>query len=524
MPKLSYYRKFLALPYACALILQAGGLLSPGAIINPAMALPVVPMTATPPRVLSRPVIRQNRQSTPRPHHARSAHTRVRNSRKKMRTTPRMPAKAPQELIGRMAERTIAPGVVHKVYRGSPYINLLDVDTKHANLHVKPIMAGESFDRLDEVKDQAQRVRALAAINANYFKKDGTPLGTLLVDGEWVAGPLFERSSLGITQDGRILVDNVSLHGTLETSNPDVGTIWVNNVNQPRRTGARLIVYTRRWGQQVAMHYAGALIAVDATGRVIDKKTTIMPIPYGGYVLSDSKTGAIANLERGDLVHLNWHPTPSSWSSVVSAVSGGPVLIRNGNLFVNVAGEHFRKNWSGAGITARTAIGVTRDRHLLLVTIEGRHTLYDVAKFLRKLGAVDAMNLDGGGSTTMVVNGVTVTRNPSHFERRVASCLAVMPGRPAVVSQHPPATPLPTENITDFAQGSNLSVETPTEAQFEVSSGRLDNAPVQPESELQSQAQVAPPAAIAEPIDVTYTPEPKHKKKSRGGFFSKFVP
>lgn len=515
----AYYRKLLAIPFACALALQTCLPFSlNGTTGNPAFALPVVPVTATAPRpALARPTMGSVRRVSKRAVRVKVSRVRVAKARKNAKKVVRMPAKPPQELIGRMAERTIAPGVVHKVYRGTPYINLLDVDTKHAELHVKPIMAGDTFNRLDEVKDQATRHRAIAAINANYFKKDGTPLGTLLMDGEWVAGPLYDRCSIGLTNDGRILVDNVSLHGTLETSNPEIGNIWVNNVNQPRRTGCKLIVYTRRWGNQVAMHYAGTLVAVDASGRVIDKKTTIMQIPYGGFVLSDSKSGAISKLERGDLVQLNWHPNPSDWTNVVSAVSGGPVLIRDGKLFVNVAGEHFRKNWSGAGITARTAIGVTSDRHLLLVTIEGRHTLYDVAKFLKKLGAVDAMNLDGGGSTTMVVNGATVTRNPSHCERRVASCLAVMPGRAPVVSQRPPATPLPSENLTEFASGPNTTVQTPNDAAFEVSTGRLDASPVQAETVLPTQAQVGSPAAIAEPEPVEAN-SGRHKKKRRGWF------
>lgn len=380
---------------------------------------------------------------------------RVKNrkaAKRKRARKPAPPPPAPQTLVNNLAVRTIAPGVVHKVHRSSMYINVLDVDLKNPNIQIKPILAGESFNRLEEVKDQAQRVQAIAAVNGNYFKRDGTPLGTLIMDGEWVSGPIFNRTCFGITDDGRVLVDPVTLHGNLETSNPEVPSIWVNNINQPRRSGAHVIAYTRRWGSAVQLPYDGTLVAIDSTGRVIDKQPRIVGIPYGGFVLSDSKTSSIAKLCVGDLVNLSWQPGPSDWKRVVHAVSGGPVLIRDGKLYVGLKDENFRKSWTSNSIHARTAIGVTANHHLLLATIEGPHTLWDVAKFLKKLGAVDALNLDGGGSTTMVINGATVTRNRSTFERRVASSLAILPrsaGEPISRGLNPNYTPA--ANLTDFS-------------------------------------------------------------------------
>ncbi|HEY9868219.1 MAG TPA: phosphodiester glycosidase family protein, partial [Candidatus Obscuribacterales bacterium] len=109
-----------------------------------------------------------------------------------------------------------------------------------------------------------------------------------------------------------------------------------------------------------------------------------------------------------------------------------PILIKNGKMFVDLKGEKFNRAWTGSHIKARTAAGVTWKNHLLLVTVEGPHTLWDLTKFLHKLGAADAMNLDGGGSTTMVVKGRTVTRNGNSYQRRVANALAVVPSRPVV--------------------------------------------------------------------------------------------
>ena len=339
----------------------------------------------------------------------------------------------PQNFIGNLQSETIAPGVVHKFVRGPLSINIIDVDMERAPVKVQPYMAGATFDQLKDVADHARESNALAAINANYFKKDGTPLGTLIVDGEWVAGPIFDRVSMGIDRDGKVKIDRVSLNGLLTSSNEDVNNVWVNNINQPRRHGTRLIAYTRRWGGFVRTPLVGRLVAIDAQGQVQDSvEATSITIPHGGFVLSDTKDGAIASLKRGDNVNLSWHTRPGDWQDVVEAVSGGPMLIKDGNLFVDLKDENFRKAWTGSQIRARTAIGVTADNHLLLTTVEGPHTLWDVAKFLHKLGAVDAMNLDGGGSTTMVVHGSTVTRNANASQRRVASSIVVIDQRGSI--------------------------------------------------------------------------------------------
>ena len=343
------------------------------------------------------------------------------------KATPPKVLRPPQDELGSMSTATLAPGVVHKTHRGALNINILDVDLNNPDIEVKPVMASEAFNRLDEVKDQAQKVKAIAAVNANYFKYDGTPLGTLVIDGEWISGPLYDRISMGITSGGKVHVDRMNLHGTIETSNPQVPSLWVNNINQPRRHGSKLVAYTRRWGSQIKMAYSGVLVADDSTGRVVDKSTQVMGIPYGGFVLSDTKNSVVSKLNRGDLVFLEWHSKPSHWADVTQAVSGGPTLIRNGKLFLDLKDQNFRKTWTSSSIHARTALGVTANQHLILVTVEGPHTLWDVAKLLKRLGCVEAMNLDGGGSTTMVLNGKIVTRNANKPQRRVAASLAILP-------------------------------------------------------------------------------------------------
>ena len=80
-----------------------------------------------------------------------------------------------------------------------------------------------------------------------------------------------------------------SLHGTLTTSNADVPSIWVNNVNAPRRHGAHLIAYTRRWGSAVKMQYEGTLVAVDSTGHAVLENVSL---PVGSYTITATYSGS----------------------------------------------------------------------------------------------------------------------------------------------------------------------------------------------------------------------------------------
>lgn len=323
------------------------------------------------------------------------------------------------------SQRTIGQGVVYKVFAGRTRINMLDIDMSRSPLTVRPITASSTFRGLKDVHDHVRDSNALAAINANYFKSNGTPLGTLMLDGEWLSGPLYSRVALGFTDGGYARIARVGLHGILHTSVPGHESLWINNINQPRHSGSHCVLFTRRWGESFSMPYDGTVVAVNAAGEVIDIDSRKMTIPHGGFVLADAKKSPIAALSVGDKVNVDWSISPKEWHDVTSAISGGPLLLKNGKIAFDLKGEKFPASWTGSNITRRTACGITANDHLLMATFEGPHTLYDVAKFFLKHGCTEAMNLDGGGSTTMVVNGQTVTRNATASQRRVAVALGL---------------------------------------------------------------------------------------------------
>jgi uncharacterized protein YigE (DUF2233 family) len=119
-------------------------------------------------------------------------------------------------------------------------------------------------------------------------------------------------------------------------------------------------------------------------------------------------------------------PWPVTW-----AIGAGPMILRKGEITVEATEEGFART-SIPGIHPRTAAGVTSEGHLILMVVDGRQpesrgvNLAELADLMRSAGAVDALNLDGGGSSTMIVNGHLLNRpTGGSFQRPVMSAVVI---------------------------------------------------------------------------------------------------
>jgi exopolysaccharide biosynthesis protein len=127
------------------------------------------------------------------------------------------------------------------------------------------------------------------------------------------------------------------------------------------------------------------------------------------------------------------------------ALGAGPTLIRNGNVLVTAMEEQFKPDIT-QGIAPRTAVGLMPDGKMLLVTVDGRQpsvsrglSLTGLAYLLQQMGAVEAINLDGGGSTAMAIGPTVVNRPSDGVERRVNNALLVYAPNPTGVVVKPDA-------------------------------------------------------------------------------------
>jgi hypothetical protein len=208
---------------------------------------------------------------------------------------------------------------------------------------------------------------------------------------------------------------------------------------------SELVLFTPDWGAPTP-RIAGSLHAVLSGGAVTALRAGGgSAVPPNAAVLTatgaarsplrEAGVGAAVELDQGMRMR-------SVEVASGDIVSGGPRLLAGGRVRVKSSAEGFNPlspPWFHGSFVAsrqpRTMAGVRRDESLLLVTVDGRRpgwsagvTLQEGARVMRSLGARDALNLDGGGSTAMAVRGRTANL-PSDpgGERRVSDAIVVLP-------------------------------------------------------------------------------------------------
>ena len=310
--------------------------------------------------------------------------------------------------------KEVDKGVIHikmtKYYNHKPVrINIIELSQNVNNdILVEPAIASNTLASRNKIANIANRENAIIAINGGYFKPEtGTPLGTLMINKELYTGPIYDRVALGIF-DKKYDMARIQLNAEFSTSK---GGIKIDNINQPRMLSTHVIVYTRAWGEVTPPSPKYGTQLVVENSKITKISSTKNIIPQNGYVIvgPQAKLNAFISAKNPEL-KLNTSPT---WDNVEHIISGGPYLVKNGEIFVDMTAEKLN---SIGGRNPRTAIGYTANNNLIMVTADGREgasiglTLNELAQLMKELGCVNAMNLDGGGSTVMYVNGKVVNK------------------------------------------------------------------------------------------------------------------
>lgn len=309
---------------------------------------------------------------------------------------------------------------------GSTAVHVLRVDPRARGLEIRPVLAGDVVTGTEPTSVIATRSDAVAAINGGFFANSGMPLGMVVINGELVSAPLPRRSVFAIGRNGQAVIQTFEFAGRLKTAYGV--TLWVSGVNRtPHAKGTS--VFTRHYGPltpplQMAAVVRGNVVHTITSGRIW--------IPADGYVLGVNGSDAAlitSHIRVGERLSLSLLVSPDL--EVVSALGAGPRLVKEGREYIPFTWEWFGSRLLQAR-APRTAVGITKHGKLIFVTVDGRSqantgmTLHEVAELLIRLGAHEAINLDGGGSATMVVGGRVVNELSDGGERLVASALVVM--------------------------------------------------------------------------------------------------
>lgn len=308
-------------------------------------------------------------------------------------------------------------------------VNVLKVFPQGPNIIIKPSYGSYHLNRLIKVKDIAQKENAVAAINASFFKPDtGSPLGLSIIDGEVLTGPLYDRVVFGITDYNDFLIDKVKIKGTIYIGNNL--RLRLVNINQPIMSKTGYTIYTDRWGSKTPKTSEYFVHIVVKNNKMYQIKQSSVDIPKDGFVIVGPHSIILKSITKAQLINYNINLYPEYWDTVRFAICGGPYLIKNGKIFIDRQGFNNRFLWNKA---PRTAIGYTKEGSLVLVTVDGRKrgisegaTLSELASLMFELSAVEAINLDGGTSTQMVVNNTLVNYPTTKGGSRVTNALLII--------------------------------------------------------------------------------------------------
>lgn len=318
-------------------------------------------------------------------------------------------------------------------------INAVIADLNDNRVEPRLVMAQDELGKTQTVSGMARDNYALAAINGGYFStsKRSIPTDTFMLDGRIVSKGMRDPAAFGLLDNGKAFVD--AFHpATIVTIAKNFTQHNVEAINH--ETGIGLIMYTPDYGTETGTFKTAMEYTVrPENGRYYVEEIYHgnAPIPGDGYVLSfQGTTGNVASLEIGDEISVATY-YPSGYENIKAMLGCGPLLVRNGQVQKPDL-THLQPGLSSP--QPRSAIGVTVDNKLLLVTVDGRNAggsvgmrFEELAAVMKELGARDAMALDGGGSTTLYAGGKVVNSPSGGSERRVANSILIISQIPVYI-------------------------------------------------------------------------------------------
>ncbi len=366
------------------------------------------------------------------------------------------------------------PGV--HIYRYNWYeercvLYIAEMDRSHTDLHFEAAIADDQILGKETVRSIADRHsqrgdrHVLVAINGGFgvlgdMKGYGGALENLHIQaGELMTQPASDKEAcFGVTSDGEFLIGPVKMEAAVT-----VGTYRfpLECINQRFLDGCRSILYTPRMGDSTHTNRKRSyeIILTGLTLPITPKYASEFTvnhfgrggnnlIPENGAVISfrsriDKKLETQLAQEKGGKIEIGLKPP--IWNHAIQAIGGRIRLVKNGR--VNEVLEkhhHAQKNHTpgkrqrdlALSYEPRTALGYNEQK-LILIVVDGRRagystglSLYRLASFLIELGATEAINLDGGSSSTFVVDGKVINRPSGQSERDVLNAVLITADQP----------------------------------------------------------------------------------------------
>lgn len=271
---------------------------------------------------------------------------------------------------------------------------------------------------------------ARAAVNACYFDTDGWVIGNCKWDGSFFGVDDTPRSAFIVDKEGKASIQkDLSYLGTV--SLPGGQTLTIKGLNRQRITDD-LVLFNRNYAGSTRTNEHGREVRV-SKGRATEVSAKgNMRLDRDSLVLSGhgANADALARVRRGDRVAIAQTLGSRLADEARLVVGGGPMLVERGVVNVRSREESIAPDIA-YGRAPRTGIGIKADGTVLLMVVDGRSrysagmSLNEFARYLKRFGAVSAVNLDGGGSSEMVLDGKIMNRPSDGSERPVSIGLGI---------------------------------------------------------------------------------------------------
>lgn len=305
----------------------------------------------------------------------------------------------------------------------------LEINLHQTGLTLRPIWNSPNVTSLQGTASLLKTAliwQALAAINGGFFDRNQQlPLGAIRRDGQWFSGPILNRGAIAWNDKGQVKMGRLSLQETLMTSSGKRLPVVTLNSGYVQAGVAR---YTPAWGATYTPLIDDEILVIVRDNQVISQKSVgaasqvSLPIPSDGYLLVlRANSSAASLLAVGTSLQIESITIPDEFSSYPYILGAGPLLVQNRQIVLEAKAEKF-SNAFIQETAIRSAVGTTDSGNLIIVTthnpVGGRGlTLATMAHLMQKLGAIDALNLDGGSSTTLYLGGQIINRSPSTVSR-----------------------------------------------------------------------------------------------------------
>lgn len=307
-------------------------------------------------------------------------------------------------------------------------INIVEINTNvNPNLKIKPQIAGRKLNSKTTVRKIAKKDNAIVAINGGFFKQStGAPLGALMIDGNVLSGPVFNRVGMAIFENnGKTTFKMMPIEFDIKAYTRNK-TIKIDNINQPRMSKYHTLLYTSDWNAACPYAPEGFANVLIENNHIVKVSANPIELKEGSAVLQGRKEVVYPLVKDKEIyININLNEELQGAKHIIGA---GPYLVKNSQIYTDYKEQKLQ---SIAGKNPRSAIGFTKDNTFILVTIDGREkasvgmTLYEEAKLMLELKCDYAMNFDGGSSSAMYVNGNIVNNATNKEGVAVSNALTV---------------------------------------------------------------------------------------------------